>query len=71
MRSVRLSGPRIDDILFAEGARPEPGPGEIRVRIRAASLNYRDLPVLRNYAPRRHDLIPLSDGAGKIVIIPE
>jgi NADPH:quinone reductase-like Zn-dependent oxidoreductase len=48
---------------------PSPGPGQVLVRIRAASLNYRDLLVARGeYNPK----LPLprvlgSDGAGEVV----
>ncbi|MDE2291314.1 MAG: NAD(P)-dependent alcohol dehydrogenase [Elusimicrobia bacterium] len=48
---------------------PEPGPGEVLVRVRAASLNYRDLMVATGRYPGRalkKDLIPLSDGAGEV-----
>ncbi|MCV0394922.1 MAG: NAD(P)-dependent alcohol dehydrogenase [Rhizobiaceae bacterium] len=46
---------------------PEPGPGEVVVRMRAASFNYRDLLVADNvYRSKATALIPLSDGAGEI-----
>jgi NADPH:quinone reductase-like Zn-dependent oxidoreductase len=44
---------------------PELGPGQVRVRLRAASLNYRDL-ILADRPPRP-GLIPVSDGAGDVV----
>jgi NADPH:quinone reductase-like Zn-dependent oxidoreductase len=50
--------------------RPEPTPGrsEILVRMQAASLNYRDLQVVRgDYQQLRLPLIPVSDGAGEVV----
>ncbi len=48
---------------------PVAGPGEAVVRVRACSLNYRDLAVMRgayggNVKP---PLIPLSDGAGEVL----
>ena len=47
---------------------PVPGPGEVLIEIRAASLNYRDLLILRGHYPNlRLPLIPLSDGAGTVV----
>jgi NADPH:quinone reductase-like Zn-dependent oxidoreductase len=47
-----------------------PGPGEILVKMRAASLNYRDLLVLSSqYRGRKKDLVPLSDGAGEVVAV--
>lgn len=44
----------------------EPGPGEVRLRMRAASLNYRDLlMVLGHYNPKQPlPLVPASDGVG-------
>lgn len=52
--------------------RPDPTPsaGNVVVRVRAASLNYRDLIQLKNKAGRDvAGRIPLSDGAGDIVAV--
>jgi NADPH:quinone reductase-like Zn-dependent oxidoreductase len=50
--------------------RPEPGPGEVVVRVRATSLNYRDLLVADNiYGLKVDALVPLSDGAGEAVAV--
>ena len=54
-------------ITFGEAKRPEPGPGEILIRMEAASVNYRDLLILA--AAGRGEVenrIPLSDGAGVV-----
>lgn len=49
---------------------PTPGPGRVVVRVRAASLNYRDLIHLRNQAGRDvAGKIPLSDGAGEVAAV--
>jgi len=50
---------------------PAPLPGEVLVRVRAASINYRDLMVARGLygGTPRADLVPLSDGAGEIVAL--
>jgi NADPH:quinone reductase-like Zn-dependent oxidoreductase len=49
---------------------PTPGPGQVVMRVRAASLNYRDLIQLRNRAGRDvNGIVPLSDGAGEVVAI--
>lgn len=46
---------------------PEPGPGQIVMRVRAAALNYRDHGVLRGvYGYTKFPVIPLSDGAGEV-----
>jgi NADPH:quinone reductase-like Zn-dependent oxidoreductase len=54
-------------------ARPdaEPGPGQVLVRVRAVSLNYRDLLVVKGeYDPRLTlPRIPCSDGAGEVTAI--
>ncbi|MCO6381762.1 zinc-binding dehydrogenase [Oceanicola sp. 502str15] len=55
-------------IYHVERPTPEPGQGEVLIRLGAASLNYRDLLVMQNFynAPPGRE-IPLSDGAGRIV----
>jgi NADPH:quinone reductase-like Zn-dependent oxidoreductase len=60
-----------DHLLLAEQPAPESGPREVLVRIRAASLNYRDLLVVEGkYNPRmKLPRVPLSDGAGEIAAV--
>jgi NADPH:quinone reductase-like Zn-dependent oxidoreductase len=36
----------IDSLVLTERSTPRPGPGEVLVHMRAASLNYRDLMVV-------------------------
>ena len=53
---------------------PEPalGPGQVAVRIKAASLNYRDLLTIQGKGGvTRLPLIPFSDGAGEIIAVGE
>ncbi|CAN0220961.1 unnamed protein product, partial [Phaeothamnion confervicola] len=46
---------------------PVPGPGQLVVRMRAASLNYRDQGVIKGaYGYTQFPIIPLSDGAGEV-----
>ncbi|MGX4774065.1 zinc-dependent alcohol dehydrogenase family protein [Bradyrhizobium guangdongense] len=48
-----------------EVGRPEPGEGEVRIRVEATSLNYRDLITLdRAGQSGLNGRVPLSDGAG-------
>jgi NADPH:quinone reductase-like Zn-dependent oxidoreductase len=58
-----------------KGERPEPvpGPNQVLVRMRAASLNYRDTLIIRGgYGPRvKVPLIPVSDGMGEVVAVGE
>jgi NADPH:quinone reductase-like Zn-dependent oxidoreductase len=59
-----------EHIRAAERPDPRPGPGEVVVRMEAASLNYRDVVVSRRGYGRRTGelpLVPLSDGAGRVV----
>jgi NADPH:quinone reductase-like Zn-dependent oxidoreductase len=48
-----------------------PGPNEVLVRVRATSLNRRDIGILRGFYPvgPRETIVPLSDGAGDVVAI--
>ncbi|WP_437494488.1 NAD(P)-dependent alcohol dehydrogenase [Sorangium sp. So ce1014] len=48
---------------------PEPGPGQIVLRMKAASLNFRDLLMAKGlYNPKLSlPLVPLSDGVGEVI----
>ena len=62
----------LDNLKLVERPEPRPGRGEVLVRLRAASLNYRDLVTTAGgYGShqRRENLIPLSDGAGEIAAL--
>jgi len=52
---------------------PRPGLREILMRVRASSLNYRDLMVLKGggRGPTKIRVVPLSDGAGEVAAIGE
>jgi NADPH:quinone reductase-like Zn-dependent oxidoreductase len=58
-----------DSIRLAHRPVPEPGPGEVLLRMEAASLNYRDYVMARGGYGRRGGalpLVPCSDGAGRV-----
>lgn len=59
----------IDALQLKEKTAPKPGPGQVLVRIKAASLNYRDLLMVEGSYSKNLPLplIPLSDGAGEVV----
>ena len=60
----------IDGMEMVDRPEPEPGPGQIVVRMRAASLNYRDLLTVQGKGGAyKLPLIPFSDGAGEIVAV--
>lgn len=60
-----------DGLVVTDREVSEPGHGEVLVRVRAASLNYRDLMILDEVYPFRAEpgTIPLSDGAGEVVSV--
>lgn len=61
----------LGDLSLVEEPAPEPAADEVVVRIRAISLNARDLMVILGPSPYgpKPGLIPLSDGAGEVVAI--
>ena len=63
----------LDQLAVVERPDPIPGPGQVLLRMRAASLNYRDLMVVRGqYNPKMPlPRIPLSDGVGEVVALGE
>ncbi len=70
MKAMRLGKPAsLETLTLVDMKPPAPGPGEIKVRIRAASLNFRDMLVVNGVFPAPEGLIPLSDGAGEVVEI--
>ncbi len=62
-----------DNLVAAERPRPEPGHGEILLEMKAASLNYRDILMVKGqYNPRQPlPLIPCSDGVGEVTAVGE
>jgi NADPH:quinone reductase-like Zn-dependent oxidoreductase len=62
-----------DNLRMLEHDAPKPGHGQVLVRIRAASVNYRDILMISGKYSRNLPLplIPLSDGAGEIVEVGE
>jgi NADPH:quinone reductase-like Zn-dependent oxidoreductase len=68
MRAMRIRHPAsLGNIEPGSAEIRAPGPGEIQVRIRAASLNFRDGLVANGVFPSADGLIPLSDGAGEVI----
>ncbi|GHO91620.1 alcohol dehydrogenase [Reticulibacter mediterranei] len=75
MKSYHVNmGAGLDGLLIKEHDVPIPGPGEVLVRVRACSLNFRELMILAlGYYPLpiRPDVVPVSDGAGEVAAIGE
>ncbi|KAA0011851.1 NAD(P)-dependent alcohol dehydrogenase [Billgrantia pellis] len=71
MKGVTVRRPGgLDRLEVGEQPEPgEPGPGEIRVRIHASSLNFHDYGVVSGKMPTEDGRIPMSDGAGVIEAI--
>ncbi len=61
----------LDALAPVERAEPAPGPYDIMLRMRALSLNYRDLAIARGHyhASVEPPLVPISDGAGEVVAV--
>lgn len=61
----------LDNLTLVERDVPTPGPGQVLVRVRACSLNYRDYRMVQGqYNPRQPlPLVPLSDGAGEVAAL--
>jgi len=71
MRAYQLpkAGAGIDALTQVERPDPKPGHRQVLVKIKACSLNFRDIGIVRGSyrMPVRENVIPLSDGAGEVV----
>ena len=56
-------------IELRESETPQPGPGQVLLRIRASALNFADLTFLAGRLPNAEGLVPLLDGAGEIAAL--
>lgn len=72
MKAARLSSAGLDRIEIVDLPDPTPGPGQVLLRMKAASVNFRDLAVAAGkYAAARFPLVPLSDGVGVVEALGE
>nr|WP_237225658.1 NAD(P)-dependent alcohol dehydrogenase [Rubinisphaera sp. JC750] len=74
MRAWRVVGDGgIDALQLEDVAEEAVGPQDVRVQMKACSLNYRDLSVVGGGYPRNdtRPVIALSDGAGEVVEVGE
>src|SRR5262249_7576403 len=69
LKCYELQGPSgIDGLTLVDKPVAQPGQGQVLVRLKTATLNYRDLLMIKGgYGARqKFPLVPLSDGAGVI-----
>ncbi len=69
---LRKGATSMDALEQVELAMPEPAEGEVLIRVRACSLNYRDQAIVRGKymgGPIGEDIVPLSDGTGEVVAV--
>ena len=72
MKAIQLKTPAsLDNLMAVELEPSEPGPGEIRIRNRASSLNFHDYGVVVGRIPVEDGRIPMSDGAGIVEAVGE
>ncbi|HEY0428600.1 MAG TPA: NAD(P)-dependent alcohol dehydrogenase [Pyrinomonadaceae bacterium] len=71
MKVFTTFGDGIDGLKLNELPMPNPGTGEILVKMTAFALNYRDLLVINGIGSWKplSNRIPISDGAGEVVMI--
>ncbi len=71
MRAYQIpkGGAGIESVVQVERPDPKPGHRQVLVKVKACSLNFRDLGIVRGTyrVPVRENVIPLSDGAGEVV----
>ncbi|MGH8178545.1 MAG: zinc-dependent alcohol dehydrogenase family protein, partial [Steroidobacter sp.] len=58
-------------LVVRDVARPSPAANEVLVRIRAVSLNHRDLYALQGAFGDSSGRVPVSDGAGEVIAVGE
>lgn len=71
MKAYEINELGIENLELVEREKPTPKEREVLVKFYAASLNYRDLLMVKGgYNPKlKTPLVPLSDGAGEVVEI--
>ena len=71
MKAWQLTGFGLDHLVLNEIPQPEPGPGEVLIRISAVSLNYRDkLLCDGTYNPHlQFPITQVADAVGEVVVL--
>ena len=71
---IRAGASSLDDMALRDAPEPQAGPGEVLVRVRACSLNFRDQIIPQGLymgGTVAVDTVPLSDGAGEVAAVGE
>ncbi len=73
MKAYEINEFGIENLTLTERDEPKPQANEVLVKFHAASLNYRDLMMVKGfYNPKlKTPLVPLSDGAGEVISVGE
>ena len=72
MQAIRLEKPGgLDKLALHDIEAVDPGPGEVRIRNHASSLNFHDYAVVSGMLPVEDGRIPMSDGAGVVEAVGE
>jgi len=73
MKAYEINQFGIENLSLVEREEPQPNANEVTVKFHAASLNYRDLMIVKGfYNPKlKTPIVPLSDGAGEVVAVGE
>lgn len=73
MKAYEIQQFGVNELALVERETPSPQANEVLVKFHAASLNYRDLMMIKGqYNPRlKMALVPFSDGAGEVVEVGE
>ncbi|MBH8555480.1 NAD(P)-dependent alcohol dehydrogenase [Nostocaceae cyanobacterium CENA357] len=63
----------IDALTLVDRSEPKPAAGKVLIKVKATSLNYRDLLVAEGAygAGQKYPLVPMSDGAGEVIAVGE
>lgn len=70
MHAIQLVEPSLTAFRRTTVPDPQPGPGEVLIRLRAAALNYIDVAIAQQRFPgATFPMIPVADGAGEVAAL--
>jgi NADPH:quinone reductase-like Zn-dependent oxidoreductase len=72
MKAMVIRAPGgLENLALVERARPEPGAGEVLIRVGGSSLNYHDYVIAKGVLRVPDGLVMMTDGAGEVVALGE